>query len=175
MDTDTYWSSNTAARQPFYTGQMTVTSLIRTKEANNTIIWSLGNKDANGIAVVAKDSSTLSLVSWSGGASGADLVSVTGIEGLLARSHLMAVVATSRGTTLYVDGLFATTDALVPANLSQNGQFASIYGGKKNYNRPGALGLTIDDWRLYDVALPPDQVEALCDTFLTKPFSMLLR
>ena len=175
MDTDTYWSLNTAARQPFYTGQMTVTSLIRTKEANNTIIWSLGNKDANGIAVVAKDSSTLSLVSWSGGASGADLVSVTGIEGLLARSHLMAVVATSRGTTLYVDGLFATTDALVPANLSQNGQFASIYGGKKNYNRPGALGLTIDDWRLYDVALPPDQVEALCDTFLTKPFSMLLR
>ena len=164
--TTPYWDSNTSGLAPAYAGQMTVTTLLKPKEADSTIIWNFGSGWGTGIAIVAKDSSTLALVSWTGGANGADMVSVTGINKLTTRWHLVTVVADANGTTLYVDDQSATTDAVLPLGISAQGQFGSIHGTAKNYKAVADSGFYLDDWCLYDAALTPAEVRSIYLTML---------
>ena len=140
---------------------MTATTLIKIKEANNTILWNFGSGRVDGIALVAKDSTTVSLVSWTGGAAGSDVVSVTGVTDLMNTWHFITFVADANGTTLYVDGRSVTVDTVLPSTISGEGQFGSIHGTAKNYNAVSGDGYLLDDWRVYDAALTEEEVAAL--------------
>ena len=161
-----YYDSNTSGDSPFYAGEMTATTLIKIKEANNTILWNFGSGWRVGIALVAKDSTTVSLVSWTGGAAGSDVVSVTGVTDLMNTWHLITFVADANGTTLYVDGRSVTVDTVLPSTISGEGQFGSIHGTAKNYNAVSGDGYYLDDWRVYDAALTEEEVAALKATLL---------
>lgn len=163
--TTPWYDSNTASKSPFYASEMSVTSLMKVKEANNTILWNLGSGWSDGIALIAKDSSTLSVVAWANqggsGGNGSDVVSVTGIAGLMNKWHLVTIVANANGTTLYVDGTSAAVDTVLPSAIGGQGQFGSIHGTAKNYNAVSSDGYLLDDWRVYDVALTAKEIKAL--------------
>jgi len=151
--TKPYYGSNTSGKSPFHAGEMSASSLVMVKEANNTILWNFGSGWSTGMALIAKDTATISLVSWTGGADGIDVVSVTGITDLMDNWHRITFVANANGTTLYVDGHSATTSTVLPADISGQGQFGSIHGTAKNYAAVTGDGYLLDDWRVYDTAL----------------------
>ncbi len=161
-----YYDSNTSGKSPFYAGEMTATTLIKIKEANNTILWNFGSGWNAGIALVVKNSTTVSLVSWTGGAAGSDVVSVTGVTDLMNTWHLITFVADANGTTLYVDGRSVTVDTVLPSTIGGQGQFGSIHGTAKNYSAVSGEGYLLDDWRVYDAALTEEEVLALKATLL---------
>ena len=170
-----YYGSNNSGKSPFYAGEMTVTTLLKVQETNNTILWNFGSGWGDGMALIAKDSSTISVVSWTGGAAGSDVVSVTGINNLVGKWHLVTLVAGINGTTLYVDGQSATATAVIPATISGQGQFGSIHGTAKNYSAVSGAGFILDDWRVYDAALTADDIKTLRKQFLPKPMVIRLR
>ena len=175
-----YYGSNTSGKSPFYAGEMTVTTLLKVKEANNTIIWNFGSGYTDGIALIAKDSSTMAVVSWAGqlyptGGNGSDVVSVTEIGDLIGKWHLVSIVANANGTTLYVDGTSATVGTVLPTALGGQGQFGSIHGTAKNYNAVSGDGFVLDDWRVYDAALTAKEVKALKRELNPDPLFIRLR
>ena len=154
---------------------MTVTTMLKVKEANNTILWNFGSGWDVGMALIAKDSSTMSVVSWTGGAAGSDVVSVAGIADLMDKWHLVTIVANANGTTLYVDGTSATVGTVLPATIDGKGQFGSIHGTAKNYNAVSGNGFLLDDWRVYDAALTAKEVKALKRELNPDPLFIRLR
>ena len=170
-----YYDSNTSNKSPFYAGEMTVTTLLKIKEADNTILWNFGSGWSVGMALIAKDSSTISVVSWTGGAAGSDVVSVTDIADLMNKWHLVSIVANANGTTLYVDGTSATVGTVLPTALGGQGQFGSIHGTAKSYNAVGTAGYYLDDWRVYDAALTAKEIRSLKIELLPDPFRIHLR
>ena len=175
-----YYGSNTSGKSPFYAGEMTVTTLLKVKEANNTIIWNFGSGYTDGIALIAKDSSTMAVVSWAGqlyptGGNGSDVVSVTDIADLMNKWHLVTIVANANGTTLYVDGTSATVGTVLPTALGGQGQFGSIHGTAKNYNAVSGDGFLLDDWRVYDAALTAKEVRTIKSSLLPDAFNTRLR
>ena len=173
--TTPWYDSNTANKSPFYAGEMTVTTMLKVKEANNTILWNFGSGWDVGMALIAKDSSTMSVVSWTGGAAGSDVVSVTDIADLMNKWHLVTIVANANGTTLYVDGTSATGGTVLPDGISGQGQFGSIHGTTKNYNAVSGDGYLLDDWRVYDAALTAKEIKALKRELNPNPLFIRLR
>lgn len=171
-----YYDSNTSGKSPFHAGEMTVMGLVKAKEANNTILWNFGSGltgSTGGIALLAKDSTTFSLVSWTSG-DGSEVVSVSNID-VLNKWHLVTVVANGLGTTLYVDGESAYSSTVLPAGITAVGQFGSIHGTAKNYNAIGTAGFLLDDWRVYDAALTEMEVKQLKSALLPSPLCIRLR
>ena len=156
-----YYGSNSSNKAPFYAGELSAISLMKIREANNTIIWNFGSGWNDGIALIAKDSTTVALVSWTGGAAGSDVVAVSGVANLMNMWHLIAFVADANGTTLYVDGQSATTSTVLPASIGGQGQFGSIHGTAKNYAPVTGDGYLLDDWRVYDAALTATEVATI--------------
>ena len=174
-----WYDANTSGKSPFYAGEMTAVSALRLNEANNTILWNLGSGWHDGIALIAKDSSTLSVVAWANqggsGGNGREVVSVTGIDNLIGKWHFVAIVANGYGTTLYVDGLSASVNTVLPSAIGQQGQFGSIHGTIKNYSAVSSDGFDLDDWRIYDAALTPNDVKTLYKRFIPPPITIFLR
>ena len=174
-----WYDTNTASKSPFYAGEMTVVSALKLNEANNTILWNLGSGWYDGMALIAKDPTTLSVVAWANqggsGGNGSEVVSVTGIDNLIGKWHFVAIVANGYGTTLYVDGLSASVDTVLPSAIGQQGQFGSIHGTVKNYNALLSDGFDLDDWRIYDAALTPDDVKTLYKRFMPPPITIYIR
>lgn len=174
-----WYDTNTASKSPFYAGEMTAVSALKLNEANNTIIWNLGSGWYDGMALIAKDSTTLSVVAWANqggsGGNGSEVVSVTGIDKLIGKWHFVAIVANGYGTTLYVDGLSASVDTVLPSAIGQQGQFGSIHGTTKNYSALLSDGFLLDDWRIYDAALTPGDVKALYRRFMPPPITIFIR
>lgn len=170
-----YYGSNSSGKSPFHAGEMTVTTLLKVKEANNTVLWNLGDGWGTGIALIAKDSSTIALVSWTGGANGSDVVSVSGVSDLMNKWHLVTVVTSAEGTTLYVDKRSASVDTLLPSETDGKGQFGSIHGTAKNYTAVAGDGYLLDDWRIYDCALTPKEVNDLRWQLNRDPLFFMLR
>ena len=156
-----HYDSNTSGKSPFYTGELTVTSLLNIEETNNTILWNFGGAFGAGMALIAKNSTTISVVSWTGGAAGSDVVSVTEIGDLIGKWHLVTIVANANGTTLYVDDTSATVGTVLPSAIGGQGQFGSIHGSAKNYSAVSGDGYLLDDWRVYDVALTAEEVASI--------------
>ncbi len=174
-----WYDTNTARKSPFYAGEMTAVSALKLNEANNTILWNLGSGWYDGMALIAKDSTTLSVVAWANqggsGGNGSEVVSVTGIDNLIGKWHFVAIVANGYGTTLYVDGLSASVDTVLPSAIGQQGQFGSIHGTTKNYSALLSDGFDLDDWRIYDAALTPNDVKTLYKRFMPPPITIFLR
>lgn len=172
-----YYSSNSAEKSPFYAGEVSLCALVKIKESDvsNTILWNHGSAFSDGIAVIAKDSSTIALVSWVGGSAGTEIVSVSGIDDLLKKWHLITIVASANGTILYVDGKSSSSERLIPFSISQEGQFGSIYNNAKGYNKFGENGFLLDDWRLYDAALTQKEVKMLKSELYPVPFFIRIR
>lgn len=174
-----WYDTNTASKSPFYAGEMTAVSALKLNEANNTILWNLGSGWYDGMALIAKDSTTLSVVAWANqggsGGNGSEVVSVTGIDNLIGKWHFVAIVANGYGTTLYVDGLSASVDTVLPSAIGQQGQFGSIHGTTKNYSALLSDGFDLDDWRIYDAALTPNDVKTLYKRFMPPPITIFLR
>ena len=169
-----YHSSNTSGKSPFYTGEMTVTALVKAGEANNTILWNLGQASVGGVALLARDSTTFTLVSWDGNVNGSDVVSVTGVD-VIGKWHLVTVVANAAGTTLYFDNVSATTDAILPSSINMCGQFGSIHGSPKNYSMVTNTGYLLDDWCVYDAALTKGEVAKKLLELCPPPTKIIMR
>jgi hypothetical protein len=172
-----YYDSNTSGKSPFYAGEMTVTALLKVKEANNTILWNIGSTgydSKTGIALIAKDASTLTVVSWVNDSAGSDVVSVTGVD-LLNKWHFVTLVASANGTVLYVDDLSEAVSTCLPSGINARGQFGSIHAGAKSYNAVSGDGFLLDDWRVYDAALTAKEVKALKRELNPNPLFIRLR
>ena len=174
---EVYWNGLSAGCSPFYAGEMSVVSVLKMKEANNTIVWNLGSSgygSQTGIALVAKDSSTLALVSWENNSAASDVVSVTGVD-LLNKWHYVAIAANANGTTLYVDNQSISVATRLPSGITTHGQFGSIHGGTKGYSKVGPTGCLLDDWRVYDAALTHREVRDLKRELNPDPLFIRLR
>ena len=172
--TTPWYDNNNSGKSPFHAGEMTVMGLVKAKEANNSILWNFGSGWSDGIAVIAKDSTTFALVSWKGGAAGSEVASVSNID-VLNKWHLVSFVANANGTTLYVDGESASTATVLPSGITAVGQFGSIHGTAKNYNAVGTAGFLLDDWRVYDATLTAKEVKALKRELNPDPFVIRFR
>ena len=175
--TTPWYDTNTAGKSPFHAGEMTVTALLKAREANNTILWNIGSTvydSKTGIALIARDSSTLTLVAWVNGGAGADVVSVTGVD-VLNKWHLVAVVSDANGTSLYVDDQSESVSTCLPSDINVRGQFGSIHGNRKSYSVVGADGFLLDDWRVYDAALTATEIGEIRNAMLPTPFIFFLK
>ena len=152
-----------------------MTTLLKVKEASNTILWNFGSGWSTGIALIAKDTTTIALVSWTGGAAGSDVVSVTDVSDLMNKWHLVTIVANASGTTLYVDDKSAFVDTVLPSGISTQGQFGSIHGTAKNYTAVSGKGFLLDDWRVYDAAMTSREIRILRNALLPDPLVLHLR
>ena len=160
-----WWGSLSADVSAIHAGEMSVVALIRPIAIDGTVrtIWNLGQAGGDGMALVAKDASTLALVSWTGGGAGADIVSVSNIQKLAGKWHFVAVVASASGTTLVVDRNEVSTTTCVPQGMTQAGQFGAVHGNGSGKGYYGASddGFLLDDWRVYDAALTTKEIKAL--------------
>ena len=174
--TTPHYNSNSSGKSPFYSGEMTVVTLLKPREANNTILWNLGTGWGTGMALIARDSSTVAVVEWTNGsANGSDVVSVTGIADLMNKWHLVTIVANANGTTLYVDKQSKTVDTVLPSAIDGKGQFGSIHGTAGKYTAVSDRGYYLDDWRVYDAALTAKEVKALKRELFPDPLFIRLR
>ena len=172
-----YYGANSAGKSPFHAGEVSIAALVKIKEdsVSNMIMWNYGSAYADGIAVIAKDPYTIALVSWVGSSQATEVVSVSGVENLLKRWHLITIVATANGTTLYVDGKSNSSKKLIPFSIDQKGQFGSIYDNAKGYNKSGDNGFLLDDYRFYDAALTYQEVKAIKSELNPAPFIIMVR
>ena len=174
-----WWGSLSADVSAIHAGEMSVVALIRPIAIDGTVrtIWNLGQAGGDGMALVAKDASTLALVSWTGGGAGADIVSVSNIQKLAGKWHFVAVVASASGTTLVVDGNEVSTTTCVPQGMTQAGQFGAVHGNGSGKGYYGASddGFLLDDWRVYDAALTAKEVKALKRELNPDPLFIRLR
>ena len=159
---------------PFHNSEMSVMTLVRPKEADSSIIWGLGSAWDSGVALIVKDTSTVSLYGWSSGAAPTEIVSVTDIANLTGGYHFIAVIATSSETTLWVDKQSQTVATAIPS-MNQCGQFGSIHGDTKGFNAAGAAGFCLDDWLVYDSKLSDTEIVKLRSKLRPDPFSIHLR
>ena len=174
-----WWGSLSADVSAIHAGEMSVVALIRPIAIDGTVrtIWNLGQAGSDGMALVAKDASTLALVSWTGGGAGADIVSVSNIQKLAGKWHFVAVVASASGTTLVVDGDEVSTTTCVPQGMTQAGQFGAVHGNGSGKGYYGASddGFRLDDWRVYDAALTAKEIKALKRELNPDPLFIRLR
>lgn len=163
---------------PYGAGEMTVTTVARMIEADNTTLWGLGSA-AGGVAVglVAVDTNTVSVVTKDATGAVSTLATVSGHRDLTQGSHFYAVVLSARGTRLYVDERSDSSSATVPLSLGQQGQLGSFHGGAAylGVNMVGAEGFWLDDWAVYGAALTPSEVTALRKGLCPVPTFMFLR
>lgn len=169
-----YWGAYSSGNSPIHAGEMTVVAVIKPKEASNSILWGFGNSAAKGVAVIAKDEETISLIGWTGGSAASEIVSVSGIGNLIGRYHFIVIISSADGTELRVDGLSEKSTALLPS-FDGRGQLGSIHGGSKGYSRITSLGYVFDDWTVYDARLTDDELVALKKRLLPDPFVIYIR
>jgi hypothetical protein len=172
-----WWHTLANGTSPFHVGEVTVTTVAKLCETN-IVLWGLGGSaNANAMGLVATDANTVAVVVKNGSAIVETLATVTGANDLTKGWHFFAVVSDENGTTLYVDDLSVATAKSLPAGIGQQGQLGSFHGKPDGtgYNKVGASGYYLDDWRVYDAALTAKEVKALKRELNPDPLFIRLR
>ena len=171
-----YWDTNISGVSPFAAGEASVTAVAKMKETG-VILWGLGNTNNRNpaLGLVVSNSTTAAVYARNEDGSVEEVVVVSGAKDLTKGYHFYAVVANANGTTLYVDGLSASSDKVISFAIGQQGQFGSFHGGAIGARKVGAEGFYLDDWRVYDAALTADEVKALRKQFVPPPLFIRIR
>jgi len=141
----------TVAGSPF-----TVSAFTTLGTNANAICYCL--RDASGSLILRRGAADTAVVTLSN--STASVISVSGISSAATAYHHYAVVATSTGMTLYIDGVVkGTTTATAITSAKSNFQFGSRHGG--NLGGETKNGGSLDDFRVYGAALTQSQVQML--------------
>ena len=169
-----YWGSYESDVSPFLSGEATVTGVFKLRETG-VVLWGLGGAaDSKAFGVVATSANSLAVVAK--GSSGVEtLVTVENTADLSSGWHFFAVVASADGTALYVDGLSASSDKVIPSGIGQQGQLGSFHGGAIGGSKVGNAGYLLDDWRVYDAALTENEVRELRRKVNPPPFRLMIR
>ena len=159
-----YWDTFANGTSPFHAGEVTVTTVAKMAQTG-VVLWGLGNTNnsnpAMGLAVLDPTTAAVYARNTSGTVEKVVEVSVT--EDLTKGYHFYAVVASAEGTTLYVDGLSASSDKVVSSQIGQQGQLGSFHGGVIGSSKVGDDGYYLDDWRVYDTALTAEEVAGIME------------
>ncbi len=172
-----YWSSSTAGISSFHAGEATVATVARLKETG-IILWGLGNNGGSNTALglVAPTTTSAAVIMRNPDGTITTLATVSDTDDLTKGWHLFVVVADANGTTFYVDKQKATSDVPAATAIGQEGQLGSFYGGAATgYNKAGANGYLLDDWRVYDAALTAKEIKALKRELNPDPLFIRLR
>jgi hypothetical protein len=79
--------------------------------------------------------------------------------------HAYALRGNGRNVELFIDGIIAGS-ATLPALPEVGFQFFSVIQGNGNTGLTNAKGECVDDWRMYDIALPDTAIVAYANTLL---------
>ena len=174
-----YWSSSEAGISSFHAGEATVATVARLKETG-IILWGLGNNGGSNTALglVAPTATSAAVIMRNPDGTVTTLATVSGTDDLTKGWHLFVVVADANGTTFYVDKQKATSAVPAATAIGQQGQLGSFHGGAATgygYNKAGANGYLLDDWRVYDAALTVDEIKLLKRTICPDPLYIRLR
>ena len=143
-----------------------VLATAKMSETNNTVLYQFGSAEVHhcGLALASGGKNEVTLSYWHPGVNHFDLLSVK-VPNATSQYHSYALRAHGLRVELFVDGVFADSTVL-PDMPKMILQFLCPIGGVVNTGFIVAAGQSLDDWRMYDVALPDTAIAAYANTLL---------
>jgi len=156
-------------------GDFTVVTCAKTADLNHGIVWSQGEKTTSrGFALVAVGADKVALRTFgSSWGSERDIITAT-VSDATTAYHVYTVVYTdgNKTFTLYVDdnataaGTGTVSDSASTSFTNKSWQFGNLYGGIIDTGMVTGIGISIDDYRLYQQVLTTAQIVKIYqDTF----------
>jgi len=144
----------------------TILAIAKLSETNNAVLFQFGSSeyDQSGFALASGGKDVVTLSHWLPHTAHTDVISVN-VSGASTKYHAYALRGRRRSVELFVDGVMAGSATL--QTLPEVGfQFFSVIQGAGDTGLTNAAGEHVDDWRMYDVALPDTAIVAYANTLL---------
>ena len=139
-------------------GNWTLLTIAKTSAANNAVLFHFGSSEnaQSGLALASGGKDIVTLSHWLPNKAHTDRI-VASVPGASDRYHAYAIRGQGRDIELFVDGTFAGRTTL--PSLPRTGfQFFSVFQGNGATGLVDANGQCVDDWRMYDAALPDEVI-----------------
>ena len=144
----------------------TILTIAKLSETNNAVLFQFGSSEyeQSGFALASGGKDVVTLSHWLPHTAHADVIAVN-VSGASTKYHAYALRGRRRSVELFVDGVMAGSATL--QTLPEVGfQFFSVIQGAGDTGLTNAAGEHVDDWRMYDVALPDTAIVAYANTLL---------
>ena len=144
----------------------TILTVAKLSETNNAVLFQFGSSEyeQNGFALASGGRDNVTLSHWMPHAQHVDLISVN-VPRVSSQYHAYALRGNGRNVELFIDGILVG-HATLPAIPEVGFQFFSVIQGNGDTGLTNANGECVDDWRMYDVALPDTAIVAYANTLL---------
>lgn len=144
----------------------TILTVAKFSETNNAVLFQFGSSEYehSGFALASGGKDVVTLSHWMPHTQHVDLISAN-VTRASSQYHAYALRGNGRNVELFVDGVLAG-HATLPAIPEVGFQFFSVIQGNGNTGLTNADGECVDDWRMYDVALPDTAIVAYANTLL---------
>ena len=144
----------------------TILTVAKFSETDNAVLFQFGSSgyEQSGFALASGGRNVVTLSHWMPHTQHTDIISVN-VSDASAQYHAYALRGHGRNIELFVDGVMAGSATL--QTLPEVGfQFFSVIQGAGDTGLTNAAGEHVDDWRMYDVALPDTAIVAYANTLL---------
>ena len=160
--TDGPWQSS--SKQIDLASEWTVLMTAKTCETNDAVLFQIGSSSTgfNGLALASGGKDKVTLSYWKSREPHIDYI-VSDVNNSSSQYHSYAIRVKGMSVELFVDGILAGS-AIVPSIPTAGFQFFSVIGGSGKTGLIRGCGEIIDDWRMYDVALPDTAIVAYANT-----------
>ena len=144
----------------------TILTIAKLSETNNAVLFQFGSSeyDQSGFALASGGKDVVTLSHWLPHTAHTDVISVN-VSSASTKYHAYALRGRGRSVELLVDGVMVGSTTL--QTIPEVGfQFFSVIQGDGNTGLTSAKGEHVDDWRMYDVAIPDTAIVAYANTLL---------
>ena len=144
----------------------TILTVAKISEANNSVLFQFGSSeyDRTGFAIASGGPSSVTVSHWKPHSKHVDLICVN-LPDAATRFHAYALRGHGRDIELLIDGVVAG-NAVLPSLPEVGFQFFSVVQGDGNTGLTIGSGECVDDWRMYDTALPDTAIVSYANTLL---------
>ena len=138
--------------------EWTVLTMARISDVNNAVLFQFGSSeyDQCGFALASGGRDRVTLSHWRPHSQHRDLLSVS-VPHASSQYHTYAIRARGKFVELFFDGLYVG-GATLPSIPDIGFQLFSVIQGNGSTGLTNASGERMEDWRMYDVALPESMI-----------------
>ncbi len=150
------------------TDDWTITYVMKLSKTPKSIHFPLGNGTA-GIALINVDDTHAGIGRWCDGHKKGEILVEGEVEGVTSRFNMYAITYRKGMYSLYVNGKLAGSamdyEGAPAYGETINWQWNHVHGGGGAGFKADVTDSVFDDWRLYNVALSENTIQAIADEF----------
>ena len=156
----------TSDRSQDLPNEWTVLTMARLSDVDNAVLYQFGSSEYEhcGFAIASGGKDKVTLSYWSPHERHTDLLTIN-VPNASGQYHTYVLRAKERTIEMFVDGISAGSTTL-PSMPKVILQIFSIIAYSGNTGLVNAKGEYMDDWRMYDAALPDTAIVAYANTLL---------